>query len=125
MPYPQGIVWEDQGIPALSVPYGIARDFFYSGHTGFMLMSFTIWSEAKFKVMKWLMFVGIFQVIYLLIVTRVHYTIDIFGGAVFCRSFILITRQNQKEIDEFISLTILNLWGKIKSFFNGGNINDL
>ena len=58
LPYPEGIYWADQGVPSLGVPYGITRDFFYSGHTGFMVFSVGLWSATRFKMMKYFMVVN-------------------------------------------------------------------
>jgi hypothetical protein len=33
-PFPKDIVWHSIEIPAVTVPYGHTRDFYYSGHTG-------------------------------------------------------------------------------------------
>lgn len=31
---PKGDIWENPGVPALTVPYHDTNDFFYSGHVG-------------------------------------------------------------------------------------------
>lgn len=95
MPYPPGFIFESQGIPSFAVPYGITRDFFYSGHTGFMVFSCSIWSATKSKFMKCFMIIGTVQVIWLLLITRVHYAIDVFAGFVFSRWFTMIITRNQ------------------------------
>src|SRR5260370_11037348 len=33
LPAPPGIIWHDPGFPSLLVTYGVANDFFFSGHT--------------------------------------------------------------------------------------------
>jgi len=43
MPYPPGIISYQPVVPCFSVPYGITRDFFYSGHTGLMVYSYFLW----------------------------------------------------------------------------------
>ena len=34
LPLPDGIIWSDPGMPSLLITYGVANDFFFSGHTG-------------------------------------------------------------------------------------------
>lgn len=36
---PAGGYWDDPGMPSLMVPYGIASDFYYSGHTGYLVIA--------------------------------------------------------------------------------------
>ena len=106
LPYPEGIYWADQGVPSLGVPYGITRDFFYSGHTGFMVFSVGLWSTTRFKMMKYFMVAGLAQVIWLLLITRVHYTIDIVAGWIFSEWFSLIILSNLLHVDRFITTII-------------------
>lgn len=35
---PTGGYWDPPGIPSLMVPYGLASDFYYSGHTGYFVL---------------------------------------------------------------------------------------
>lgn len=84
LPYPEGIFWEDPGFPpSIGVPYGIARDFFYSGHTGFMLFCCIYWGRLKLPVLAWFSRLGLVFVILVLLATRVHYIIDVVAAVIF------------------------------------------
>jgi hypothetical protein len=95
MPYPQGFIFESPGIPSIGVPYGKARDFFYSGHTGFMTFCTALVASTKSKFMKYFMVFGTIQVITMLLITRVHYSIDVFAGFIVARWFTMIITRNQ------------------------------
>jgi hypothetical protein len=106
MPYPKGFIFESPGIPSFAVPYGVARDFFYSGHTGFMTFCCSLWSSTPSKFMKYFMVIGTIQVIAMLLITRVHYSIDIFAGFLFSRWFTMIITGNQLIIDKVFTAIV-------------------
>ena len=83
IPFPKGMYWAHQGVPTVGVPYSFTRDFFYSGHTGLMIYSLSTWRKCGGRLMQIISIVGLFQAVVLLISSRGHYIIDIFGGWVF------------------------------------------
>jgi hypothetical protein len=82
-PYPPHIVWTAPVLPSFTVPYGISRDYFYSGHTGLMLFCTFLWKHLDYKVLYWTSLVLTPIVILVLLSTRVHYSIDIVAAMVF------------------------------------------
>jgi hypothetical protein len=36
MAFPDGGIWDYPGFPSFVIPYGLARDFYFSGHCGFV-----------------------------------------------------------------------------------------
>ena len=82
-PYPPHIIWDAPIIPSLTVPYGITRDYFYSGHTGLMLFCSYLWKNLGYKALYWPSLVLTPVVILVLLSTRVHYSIDIVAAIVF------------------------------------------
>lgn len=87
MPYPQGWYWYDPGFPSLVVPYGRGSDFFFSGHTGFMVICASEWHALKntkhnTKVRNFVIGAGIYTML-ILLVYRIHYFIDVFTGLIF------------------------------------------
>lgn len=86
-PFPDHIVWHSPGFLSLTVPYDRTRDFFYSGHTG----SLTVIIVEFYTVgHRWFSLIPLTCLIYMmnmLLITRVHYTIDVAAGLVFSLFF--------------------------------------
>ena len=80
LPPPSGIIWHYPGFPSLLVTYGVANDFFFSGHTAIAVFGAT--ELARFR-QKWLTVLAVCVVIFeiaAVLVLRAHYTIDMFAG---------------------------------------------
>lgn len=82
LPPPPGMIWHYPGFPSLLVTYGVANDFFFSGHTAVAVLGAV---ELGRLGRPWLRGVGvalaIFEVVVILAL-RAHYTMDVFTGAV-------------------------------------------
>ena len=70
------------------VPYDKTADYFYSGHTGSVL----IVCLELFKLnihfgVKIIAFTGAAYIMVMLVVLRLHYTIDIIGGIIYAMFF--------------------------------------
>lgn len=85
------------------MPYGYTRDFFYSGHTGFMVFAIRMCANTKFRPFAYVLVVGLIQVIWLLIVTRGHYGMDIIAGWIFSEWFTVVLYSNLKRVDHTFS----------------------
>lgn len=82
-PFPQGFYWESPGVPSLVVPYGRGSDFFFSGHSGFLVICASEWHRLKFpRVRNFVIFAALYTML-ILLVYRIHYSIDIFTGVFF------------------------------------------
>ena len=74
---PAGGYWDSPGLPSIMVPYGLASDFYYSGHTGYLV---SIFSE-QFYVDKgnWKMalclFMSICYMVTIVLLFKIHYVI--------------------------------------------------
>lgn len=80
LPAPPGIIWHYPGFPSLLVTYGVANDFFFSGHTAIAV--FAGWELAQLKK-PWLTTIAgivvLFEVVAVLVL-RAHYTMDVIAG---------------------------------------------
>ena len=82
-PFPDGFYWESPGLPSLVVPYGRGSDFFFSGHSGFLVICACEWHKLKMpKVRNFVILTAIYTIAILLIY-RIHYSIDVFTGVFF------------------------------------------
>ena len=81
--HPQGVIWTDPGVPSLAVPYGIFSDYYFSGHCGFLTMM--ILENYKLGNRKLAAGISVFlpYLAFVLVATRVHYSIDIIVGVMF------------------------------------------
>jgi len=81
LPAPPGIIWHDPGFPSLLVTYGVANDFFFSGHTAIAV--FGAIELARLR-RNWLTALAVCVVLFeiaAVLVLRAHYTMDVFTGA--------------------------------------------
>jgi membrane-associated phospholipid phosphatase len=81
LPAPPGIIWHDPGFPSLLVTYGVANDFFFSGHTAISV--FGAIEVARLR-RAWLTVLAACVVLFevaAVLVLRAHYTMDVFTGA--------------------------------------------
>jgi hypothetical protein len=82
LPAPPHEIWHYPGFPSLLVTYGVANDFFFSGHTAIAVLGAIELSRLR---PRWLTALGIAIVIFevsTVLVLRAHYTMDVFTGAV-------------------------------------------
>ena len=80
LPAPPGIIWHDPVFPSLLVTYGVANDFFFSGHT-----AFAVFGAIELALLRraWLTALAICVVLFeiaAVLVLRAHYTMDVFTG---------------------------------------------
>ncbi|MGD0509321.1 MAG: phosphatase PAP2-related protein [Terriglobales bacterium] len=82
LPVPPNAIWHYPGFPSLLVTYGVANDYFFSAHTAIAVLAAT---EMARMGRRWLTGLGVlivfFEVVAVLVL-RVHYTMDVFTGAV-------------------------------------------
>jgi len=80
LPPPPGMIWRYPGFPSLLVTYGVANDFFFSGHTAIAVFGAT---ELARLHKTWLTVCAILLVLFevaAVIALRAHYTMDVFTG---------------------------------------------
>jgi len=82
LPAPANAIWHYPGFPSLLVTYGVANDYFFSGHTAIAVLAIT---EIARLGRRWLTGLGVlialFEILTVLIL-RAHYTMDVFTGIV-------------------------------------------
>jgi hypothetical protein len=86
LPTPPGMIWRDPGFPSLLVTYGVANDFFFSGHTAIAVLG----AIEIAKIAPWWMAAAGGLIAFLeaatVLVLRAHYTMDVLAAvfAAFC-----------------------------------------
>lgn len=81
--HPKGTIWTHPGIPSLTVPYGKMSDYYFSGHCGFMAMMALENYKLGNKKNSIALFLLLPYVAFVLVASRVHYSIDIPIGVMF------------------------------------------
>jgi hypothetical protein len=81
LPAPPNLIWRYPGFPSLLVTYGVANDYFFSGHTAIAVLGALelarggrLWASLGVAIV-------IFEILAVLAL-RAHYTMDIFTGLV-------------------------------------------
>lgn len=78
LPIPPEAIWHYPGFPSLLQTYGIASDYYFSGHTGLSLLAFY---ELSYFRKPWLAYLGFALFVYeaiSVLATHGHYTMDVF-----------------------------------------------
>jgi hypothetical protein len=105
------------------VPYDNTSDYFFSGHTGAVILFYLEVKKLNFNV-KYRLF-SICVIVYMiamLIVFRVHYIIDIIGGVVYAGFTYKIVADNLILVDKVVNKPYdvsMYLYRKIKNICNG------
>jgi hypothetical protein len=82
LPAPPDAIWHNPGFPSLLVTYGVANDYFFSGHTAIAVLGATELSRFR---RSWLTAAAVGIVLFeaaTVLVLRAHYTMDVFTGLV-------------------------------------------
>ena len=82
LPAPPNSIWHYPGFPSLLVTYGVANDYFFSGHTAIAVFAAT--ELARFR-RSWITVLAVVIVIFevlTVLVLRAHYTMDVFTGVI-------------------------------------------
>lgn len=88
MPFESYVVWHNPGFRSFTVFYEHTSDYYFSGHTGTLVILYLECERLNFpKWIQWYCLFALFYMIFMLLVARVHYTIDIFGGFLYAVVF--------------------------------------
>ena len=88
--YPTDYIWSHPGVYSLAVPYAPANDFFYSGHVGLCTICYLHFSRDDLGFMKRFAMASICVESFTLLVTRAHYSIDLFTGVIVAHYVFLV-----------------------------------
>jgi len=116
-PFPQGFYWEAPLLPSLVVPYGRGSDFFFSGHSGFLVICAAEWHKIKMPKMRNFSIVALIYTIFILLTFRIHYSIDVFTGVFFAEWCFGKVDLHLESINNFFA----QIFGKIRKIFGGKN----
>ena len=82
LPAPPDAIWHNPGFPSLLVTYGVANDYFFSGHTAIAVLAATELARARrFGLTLVAVAVVVFEAATVLVL-RAHYTMDVFTGLI-------------------------------------------
>ena len=82
LPAPPDAIWHYPGFPSLLVTYGVAYDYFFSGHTAIAVLAATELARAG---KRWITVGAVGIVLFeaaTVLILRAHYTMDVFTGLV-------------------------------------------
>ncbi len=102
LPAPPDSIWHYPGFPSLLVTYGVANDFFFSGHTAIAVLGA---AELAAMRRRWLTVAAVLIVIFevlTVLVLRAHYTMDVFTGMAVALYVVYISRRISPMLDNAI-----------------------
>ena len=82
LPAPPDAIWHYPGFPSLLVTYGVAYDYFFSGHTAIAVLAAT---ELARGGKRWMIVAAVGMVLFeaaAVLILRAHYTMDVFTGLI-------------------------------------------
>jgi hypothetical protein len=92
LPAPPDAIWRNPGFPSLLVTYGVAYDYFFSGHTAIAVLAATELARigrhsraGRWITGSWITVAAVGIVIFevaTVLTLRAHYTMDVFTGLV-------------------------------------------
>lgn len=104
--FPKSGIWDYPGVPSLTVPYGLTCDFYFSGHCGFTAANvYYMWKIGRKKSAAYFTFVCCYLA-FVLILFRIHYTIDIPIGVLYGVYSCRFSMKWYKGIERFLRKTI-------------------
>lgn len=102
LPTPPHSVWHYPGFPSLLVTYGVADDYFFSGHTAIAVFAAT--QLARFG-RRWVTMLAVVVVLFeiaTVLVLRAHYTMDVFTGIVTALWVAVVCDRIAPSVDRFL-----------------------
>jgi PAP2 superfamily protein len=82
LPAPEGMIWDDPGVPSLFVTYHVSNDLFFSGHTALAVYgTLVLASLGNLPLTLAAVALGIYE-IFAVLALRAHWTMDVYAGAV-------------------------------------------
>jgi PAP2 superfamily C-terminal len=103
LPAPPNIIWHYPGFPSVLVTYGVANDFFFSGHTAIAVFG----AIELFRLRKnWLSVLAVAIVLFeilTVLVLRAHYTMDVFTGLLAALWVANLSTRVSPRIDRFLA----------------------
>jgi len=103
LPFPEMFYWDSPSFPSLVVPYGRGSDFFFSGHSGFLVICMNEWDKNGVKLIRNMIAAALVYTIWVLLVYRIHYSIDIFAGVIFADWIFDKIDKRRHKIDDFFA----------------------
>ncbi len=82
LPAPPNQIWHYPGFPSLLVTYGVANDYFFSGHTSIAVLGATELSRLRGRAWTALAVAIVVFEIATVLVLRAHYAMDVFTGLI-------------------------------------------
>ncbi len=82
LPAPEGMIWEDPGVPSLFVTYGVTNDLFFSGHTALAVYGGLVVAHLGNPYLTAAaILLGLYE-IFAVLALRAHWTMDVYAGLV-------------------------------------------
>lgn len=82
LPAPEGMIWDDPGVPSLFVTYHVSNDLFFSGHTALAVYgTLVVASLGNLPLTVAAVALGLYEV-FAVLALRAHWTMDVYAGAV-------------------------------------------
>lgn len=104
MPFDDYIVWHSPGFLSFTVPYDRTRDFFFSGHTSSLSIVMLEMFYLGWYPVGIFFFLCLIFMMNMLIITRVHYSIDVMAGLIFATVSFRLTILILRYLDYLLSI---------------------
>lgn len=124
--YPTRYFWAYPGFPSLFVPYDPTCDFYFSGHTGILvILSMNNFTNGRILLSAFNAMFAAFMVT-LLMVYQAHYSIDCVVGVI-CAvyAYLLVLGSHSMLDDKVRSMTLDRIRGYLSFYYDTETVADL
>jgi PAP2 superfamily C-terminal len=102
LPAPPNAIWHNPGFPSLLVTYGVANDYFFSGHTAIAVLGAIELARLGRRWLTALAFMIVLFEVATVLVLRAHYTMDVFTGMVTALYIGYLANQISPRLDRIL-----------------------
>ncbi len=102
LPAPPGMIWHYPGFPSLLVTYGVANDFFFSGHTAVAVLGAVELARRNRQGLTVLAVAIVVFEVFTVLALRAHYTMDIFAGILAALGAAHVSERMSPKVDRWL-----------------------
>lgn len=99
---PPDMIWHKTLMPSLFQTYGTINDFFFSGHLGIAVLAVVELYRMHKPKLVWLGIALTFFLFCILILLRLHYTMDLYAGIVTALFLEFVAQRFSRHIDSWL-----------------------
>ena len=115
--YPTRYDWGYPGFPSIFVPYDPTNDFYFSGHTGILIIFVLNNINNKRYILAFFNFIFAIYMVCLLMIFQAHYSIDCPIGVICAIYAFLLIKGKEEKLDDGIRSLVMDPFRRFLGFY--------